>query len=1009
MASNKVLDIIIEAHDRASSDIQRVRSQVETLNQVGANMRDVGRNLMGVGIGLGAGMAYAVKTTGDFEQAVANAGAVMGRSAGDWKDIEKVARQYGKTTVYTATESADAIKMLAQYGYDLKDSQKAMASTTKLATAQSSDLGMTTDIVVSTMKNFEKQGYKSAKIADVFAKASNISSATMEKFRYSLKYTSPVANSLGISLEDMTAQLAMLYDAGLPAETAGASLRMAYSRLLKPTKGATEALAKYGIGLDDVNPKTNKMSDILDTLTKAGLDTNDAFEVFGVETAPAMLAMMGKGGNALRKYEKQLKSSSGTVEDMYKTQMSTYNNQVKLLKSQLQESAIQLGTALLPVMKEMVKAIGKVVDWFNGLSETTKKYSAYAMVAVAGFSLLSGMILFFGGAMITAMASTRMFFTYMKMFAGLPKVASMISKFSYVWTILKMVLYNVGRAFLWLGRAMLTTPIGLIITAIIGAIYLLYKAWTGNWGDIQGKTKAVWSWMKSAGSALVNWFKGAWDSSIQAIKRFGSSISTTTSEIWTSISNFFTGVYNDAVAWIQSVPTMISNGWNSLVGWFVSFGQTLRDTIYNFFLGILMDTGQTQAQATQTLKDAWNNIKTFFSQIWAGIRYVFFDAWVQIGQTVSSGATSAYNFVSKYFTMAWNFIVNIWTQVVTFLTNIWNVVYTVISTYLTNVYNTWMNRWNMVLSVLKVIWNIIATWIQTQWNRIMAIVNVGLSILQSVWSAVWGRIVAVAKLYWSIISTVVKTGISLVMSVIRGILNVIKAIWTSVWSGIKAFASSIWSTIKSIVSSGIAIVKNIIALAINLIAGNWSQAWNNIKNIIKNAWNIIKSIMTGGLKAIISAIRSFFGTARDSGAKLMSAFADGIKGAVKKVTGAVGSVLGKARRFFGFSDAKEGPFSNITHSGYATMSAFAKGATSAKNLLARSVGGTLDSALSGASVGSLAIGGMSGSLMDRRRTDQQSNNNNAPVINFTIHGGDGQDPKEIANEVMKEINKQLKR
>lgn len=1008
MASNKVLDIIIEAHDRASNQIKSVRSQVEKLNQVGANMRDVGRNFMGVGLAVGAGMGYAIKTTGDFEQAVANAGSVMGRSAGDWKDIEKVAREYGKTTTYTATESASAIQLLAQYGYDLGDAQKHMANTTKLATAQQYDLGLTTDVVVSTMKNFEKQGVSSARIADVFAKASNISSANMDKFRYSLKYTSPVANSLGISLEDMTAQLALLYDAGLPAETAGSALRMAYSRLLSPTKSATEALAKYGISLDQVNPKTNKMADIMDTLTKAGVDTNDAFEIFGVETAPAMLAMMNKGGDAIRKYEKELSSASGTVGKMYETQMSTYNNQMKLLKSQLQESAIQMGMALLPVMKQIVGAISKVVDWFNGLGETTKKYTAYALVAFAGFSLLAGMILFFGGAMLTAMASMRMFTTYLGMFKALPKVASIISKFTYVWTILKMVLYNVGKAFIWLGRAMLTTPIGLIITAIIVAIFLLYKAWTSNWGDIQGKTKAVWSWMKSAGSALVDWFKGAWDSAITAFKNFGKWIATTSTEIWASISGFFTGVYNDAVAWASSVPTMISDAWNSLVSWFTSFGQSLKSTIYNFLLGILMDTGQTQEQAKQTLQDAWTNIKAFFSQIWAGIRYVFYDAWVQLGQTVSSGASTAYNFVSHYFTLAWNFIVNIWNQVVTFLSTIWNVVYTIISTYLTNVYNTWMERWNLVLSILKVIWNIIVTWVQTQWNRLMAIVNIGLTILQSVWSAIWTSISNTAKFIWSVITTIVKTGISLVMSVVRGYLNVVKAIWNSVWSGIKAFASSIWASIKSVVSSGIAIVKNIIALAINLIAGNWSQAWNNIKNIIKNAWSIIQTIMSAGLRAIISAIRSFFGTARDSGAKLMEAFAQGIKNAVGKVTGAVKNVLGKARRFFGFSDAKEGPFSNITHSGYATMSAFAKGATSAKNLLARSVGGTLDSALSGASVGSLAIGGMSGSGLGVRRTNTQEQQT-SPNINITINGGDGQDPKEIADAVMREINRQMKR
>ncbi|NGY84882.1 phage tail tape measure protein [Bacillus megaterium] len=413
-------------------------------------MRDVGTNFMAVGAGITAGLAMAVKTTGDFEQAVANAGSVMGRTAGDWKDIEQVARQYGKTTTYTATESAGAIQLLAQYGYDLSDAQKMMATTTKLATGQQYDLGQTTDIVVSTLKNFEKQGYSTAQVGDILAQASNISSASMEKFRYSMKYVSPVASALGISLEDMVGQLSALYDAGMPAETAGTALRMAYNRLLNPTKEATSALKSYGIATKDVNPQTNKMADIIDTLTKAGVKTNDVFTIFGVETAPAMLAMMQKGGDAVRGYEKQLTTSTGTVSKMYKTQMSTFNNQTKLLKSQLEEAGISIGQALLPVLKQLTAGLSKAITWFNGLSQSTKNMIAYALVAGAGLSVLAGLILYFGGAFITAMASMRLFLGYVKMFKNLTIVTKAFSMLSKGLGLLRTALSLAGKAVLTL-------------------------------------------------------------------------------------------------------------------------------------------------------------------------------------------------------------------------------------------------------------------------------------------------------------------------------------------------------------------------------------------------------------------------------------------------------------------------------------------------------------------------------------------------------------------------------
>jgi TP901 family phage tail tape measure protein len=1008
MASNKVLDIIIEAHDKASKQIEGVRKQVETLNQVGANMRDVGTNFMAVGASVGAALGYAIKTTGDFEQAVANAGSVMGRSAGDWKDIEQVARDYGKTTTYSATESAGAIQMLAQYGYDLSDAQKMMATTTKLATGQQYDLGMTTDIVVSTLKNFEKQGYTTAQVGDILAQSSNISSASMEKFRYSLKYVSPVANALGISLEDMTAQLSALYDAGMPAETAGTALRMSYNRLLNPTKAAAAALESYGISVKDVNPQTHKMADILDTLNKAGVSTNDVFKIFGVETAPAMLAMMQQGGDAIRKYESQLTKSSGTVEKMYKTQMSTFNNQVKMLKSGLEDAAISIGNALLPVLKQLVAGLQTATDWFNGLSDGTKKVAAYAILAGAGLTIAAGMILYFGGAFLTAMASMRMFLTYVKMFKELTVVARGISLLGAAINTLKGILGVAGRAFLTFSRLLLTNPIGIAITLIIAAVVLLYTAWTHNWGGIQEKTAAVWAWLKSAGSSLISWFSSAWDTALAAIKNFGTWMAQVFTNLWTTIKNFFVGVYNDAVAWVQQVPAAIQNGWNTLVSWFTSFGQTLKSTIYNFLLGILTDTGQTQEEAKQTIQNAWNNIKTFFSTIWTAIRFIFFDAWVALGQAVANGVQTVWGWIQSGFSQVASFVTNIWNTIQAHIQVAWGIIVRYVMTYLRQLYTNWMSVWNQVKSVASSVWSAISSVISSAWNRVSSLVKSGLSTLSSLWSSIWNRIKSVASSVWSAIKSVVKSGISNAKSVVQAGLTALSSFWKGIWNTIKSVVQVVWSGIKSIAQSGINIVKNLIAAGLNLLAGNWKKAWNNLKTAVKEGMKLAQTAVKTGLKAIVTAIKGFFGTVKSSGGALMEAFAKGIKGAVGKVTGAVKGVLGEARKYFGFSDAKKGPFSNITHSGFATLSAFAKGVRSSKNMLSKSVGGTLQGALSGASVGNLTLGSMSGSGLMTRQSEPQTQQQ-APTIHIHVNGGEKHDPKEIANEVMREINRQLKR
>jgi hypothetical protein len=66
-----------------------------------------------------------------------------------------------------------------------------------------------------------------------------------------------------------------------------------------------------------------------------------------------------------------------------------------------------------------------------------------------------------------------------------------------------------GQALLWLGRALMFTPIGLTITAIAAGAYLIYRTWT----PISAFFKARWAEVKQAfsggiadvGALILNW------------------------------------------------------------------------------------------------------------------------------------------------------------------------------------------------------------------------------------------------------------------------------------------------------------------------------------------------------------------------------------------------------------------------------------------------------------------------------------------------------------------------
>lgn len=935
MGVNRAIDIVIEAQNHASSEINALRGDLDRLNQMGSNMQDMSKGFLAYGAAIAGGAGVATAVTADFEQQLADTAARMGRTAGDWKDLEKVAREYGQTTKFTATEAATSMKLLAQKGIsDVSEMAKHMSGIINLASAQNADLSRTTDLVIGSMKVFKDQGYTSVDVADLFAQATRTSSADLDKFRYSMKYVQGAGKSMGMTLEEVTASLDMLYDANVPAETAGTALRMAWKRLLDPTKAASNAIQDMGLSLEEVNPQTNSFADILDTLGEAGITTKQAFKVFGAEGASAILTMVDQGGAALREHTKQLENAGGTAQRMADVQLATLNGQLALLKSAFTETAISVGMMLIPKITALVQKVKEVVDWVNSWSEQTKKIVTISLLVSGAVATMIGSFLLIVGTLLKVIATWREFF-------GVLRLMSTYGKFDKLVRGVRLV----GMAFTYmriqvlaLSSAFLANPIVLAILAIIAVAVLLYKAWTNNWGGIQEKTKAVLDWMKNAMSVATDWIIMAWNKTIAWFQSFGSKL-----------------------------QTYLVNAWVNAKNWVIQTVMELRNKLYNFLLGILMDTGQTQEQAKQTIKDAWNNIKAFFSVTFDLIKYLLFGMWAEMFTDTVEHVTKIWGTVSKGFNKLKADATTIFNALKVAIGIIWNYIYS-----------------GTIKPVLTAIWNMVSTTLNDVADNFRFAFDV------------------------------VKAIVSIVMPFIKSMIGgSLKAIWASVkfyLNFIKDFFKMIWENIKAIVRGALTVLKNIIALALNLLAGNWDEAWQNVVNIMEAVWDTILNVLENGLDLIISTIQNWFGTVKDSGAALMSAFADGISGAVGKVTGAVSDLMGSAREYFGFSDAKRGPFSNITYSGYATMSAFAKGATQAKGLLSRKIGGTLSGAMAGGMAGNFALNGMGAARVGGLRNNpapSQNSGNKIEKVEININGADGADKESIAKEVMRELERQL--
>jgi len=205
--------------------------------------------------------------------------------------------------------------------------------------------------------------------------------------------------------------------------------------------------------------------------------------------------------------------------------------QMKAMRIAMSDMAMAVGDALLPALNDILQTVKPVV---LGLANWAKEHPALikgavgfalglATVKAATLSLGWGLNFFVKSPIASlqvawqSLASRALMaraallagsggFKAVALAAGLSegligKLGAGLVRFRAVAV---AALTGAGRALMWLGRAVMLNPIGLALTAIAGAAYLVWR----NWDVIGPKLAAVWQQMKAGFVTAWAWLKG---------------------------------------------------------------------------------------------------------------------------------------------------------------------------------------------------------------------------------------------------------------------------------------------------------------------------------------------------------------------------------------------------------------------------------------------------------------------------------------------------------------------
>lgn len=329
-------------------------------------------------------------------------------------------------------------------------------------------------------------------------------------------------------------------------------------------------------------------------ITKEG-DVIDAIgSIFSNRTASNLFAQMYMQREQIHKNAK-LNEGANNIEQLYEQGKDTTAGKELEAKAKLHNAYLEFGTTILPIYTKAIEVATSALQGFTGWMErnpTLAKALGAGLVALAVSMVAIGGALVVFSPLILSLLSMRLIISSLS--ASGSVFATIFSKFPSIFGLLKSALMGVGRVFLWLGRALLMNPIGLAITAIGIAAYLIYK----NWTPIKAFFIDLWNGVKNAFNTGVTFIKGI----IQSID-----------------ATFAENPILNLLMPIIGIPRLIIANWSSISAFFSGLWGIVS-TIFSTYLTLIFST----------VSSIFNNVRGFVSTVWNNIKSIILIAWQAI-------------------------------------------------------------------------------------------------------------------------------------------------------------------------------------------------------------------------------------------------------------------------------------------------------------------------------------------------------------------------------------------
>jgi TP901 family phage tail tape measure protein len=312
----------------------------------------------------------------------------------EMKQLTDTALKMAPAMGFKATEAAEGLQELAASGFTAQQMAVMLPAVMSAAAASGEKLSLASELVASQLHSFGMEASQAGHIADVLAKASNISAIGMQDLNYSLKYAGPVAHAVGVSFEELGAAIAVMGNNGIKGEQAGTTLRSSIESLINPSREARDTMAALGISVKDSQGNLLPLATILGTFQEKLQNATSAQKaqavamIFGKEAASGMLSLIAAGPDKLKEFTKELENSAGSSKKAAEEMNNNFGGSLKKLQGTIQAVAVDIEKTLDPILKSVTDSLNKMFSSLKNSDEFKTSLSQSASTIASVFKLV---------------------------------------------------------------------------------------------------------------------------------------------------------------------------------------------------------------------------------------------------------------------------------------------------------------------------------------------------------------------------------------------------------------------------------------------------------------------------------------------------------------------------------------------------------------------------------------------------------------------------------------------